>query len=97
MSKHMANSGKQVTNAQHHSILTHPRKGKTFWKDKYLKEIEANSDQRYFYLKAKFTVSRRVKLPMMFVLLCAMSQAKSHMPTVHPKLAKWDIVTTFLH
>ena len=29
------------------------KKVKTFLKDEYLKEIEANSDQRYFYLKAK--------------------------------------------
>ena len=53
MNQHVANSGKRVTNAEHHSIPTNLKKAKTFLKDKYLKEIEANSDQRYFYLKAK--------------------------------------------
>ena len=53
MNQHVANSGKRVANAEHHSIPTNLKKAKTFLKDEYLKEIEANSDQRYFYLKAK--------------------------------------------
>ena len=53
MNQHVANSGKRVANAEHHSIPTTLKKAKTFLKDEYLKEIEANSDQRYFYLKAK--------------------------------------------
>lgn len=52
MNQHVANSGKRVANAEHHSIPTNLKKAKTFLKDEYLKEIEANSDQRYFYLKA---------------------------------------------
>ena len=53
MIQHVANSGKRVANAEYHSIPTNLRKAKTFLQDEYLKEIEANSDQRYFYLKAK--------------------------------------------
>ena len=53
MNQHVANSGKRVANAEHHSIPTNLKKAKTFLKDEYLKEIEANSDQRYFYFKAK--------------------------------------------
>ena len=48
MNQHVANSGKRVTNAEHHSIPTHLKKAKTFLKDEYVKEIEANSGQRYF-------------------------------------------------
>lgn len=48
MNQHVANSGQRVTNAEHHSILTHLKKAKTFLKDESLKEIEANSGQRYF-------------------------------------------------
>jgi len=53
MNQHVANSGKRVANTEHHSIPTNLRKAKTFLQDEYLKEIEANSDQRYFYLRAK--------------------------------------------
>ena len=53
MNQHVANSGKRVANAEYHSIPTNLRKAKTFLQDEYLKEIETNSDQRYFYLKAK--------------------------------------------
>ena len=53
MNQHVANSGKRVANTEHHSIPTNLRKAKTFLLDEYLKEIEANSDQRYFYLRAK--------------------------------------------
>ena len=53
MNQHVANSGTRIANAEHHLIPTNLKKVKTFLKDEYLKEIEANSDQRYFYLKAK--------------------------------------------
>ncbi|KAK2547039.1 hypothetical protein P5673_033198 [Acropora cervicornis] len=53
MNIHVANSGKRVVNTEHHSIPTNLRKAKTFLTDEYLKEIEANSDQRYFFLRAK--------------------------------------------
>ena len=53
MNQHVANSGKRVANADYQSIPTNLRKVKTFLKDEYLKEINANSDQIYFYLKAK--------------------------------------------
>ena len=53
MNQQVANSGKRVANAEYHSILTNLRKAKTFLQDEYLKEIEANSDQLHFYLKAK--------------------------------------------
>ena len=53
MNEHVANSGKQVANTKKHSIPTNLKKAKTFLQDEYLKDIEANSDQRYFYLMAK--------------------------------------------
>ena len=53
MNHHVANSGKRVANAENNSIPTNLRKAKTFLQDEYLKEIEANSDQLHFYLKAK--------------------------------------------
>ena len=53
MNQHVANSGKPVGNTEHHSIPTNLRKAKTFLQDEYLLEIEANSNQRYFYLRAK--------------------------------------------
>ena len=53
MNQDVANSGNRVANAQYHSILTNLRKAKTFLEEEYLKEIKANSDQRYFYFKAK--------------------------------------------
>ena len=53
MNQHIESSGKRVGNADHHSVPTNLRKAKTFLKDEYLKDIEANSDQRYFYLRSK--------------------------------------------
>ena len=53
MNQHIANSGKRVANTEHHKIPTNLNKAKTFLKDQYLKEVEANSDQRYFYMKSK--------------------------------------------
>ena len=53
MNIHVANSGKRVVNTEHHTIPTNLRKAKTFLTDEYLKEIEANSDQRYLFLRAK--------------------------------------------
>ena len=52
MNIHVANSGKRVVNTEHHTIPTNLRKAKMFLTDKQLKEIEANSDQRFF-LRAK--------------------------------------------
>ena len=48
MNQNIANSGKRMANAEHHSIPTNLRKARTFLNDEYLKDIEANSDQRYF-------------------------------------------------
>ena len=53
MNQHIANSGKRMANTEHHSIPTNLRKARTFLNDEYLKDIEANSDQRYFYLRVK--------------------------------------------
>ena len=53
MNQHIESSRKKVGNADNHSIPTNLRKVKTFLRDEYLKDIEANSDQRYFYLIAK--------------------------------------------
>ena len=49
MNEHVANSGKRVANTEKHSIPTNLKKAKTFLQDEYLKDIEANNDQRYFY------------------------------------------------
>ena len=54
MNQHITNSGKKVANIQHHSIPTNLKKAKTFLTDQYLKDIEATSDQRNFYLRAKW-------------------------------------------
>ena len=61
MNQHIESSGKRVGNADHHSIPTNLRKAKTFLKEEYFKDIEANSDQRYFYLRAKCYQSFRKK------------------------------------
>ena len=79
MNQHMANSDKRVANSEYHSIPTNLRKVKTFLKDVNLKEIEANATTFIFILnQSAFIVSRRVKLPMIFVLLFALSQAVTH-------------------
>ena len=53
MNQHIKSSGKRVGNSDHHSVPTNLRKANTFLKDKNLKDIEATSDQRYFYLRSK--------------------------------------------
>ena len=53
MNQHIPNSGKKVASIQHHSIPTNLKKSKTFLTDQYLKDIEATSDQRHFYFRAK--------------------------------------------
>ena len=42
-----------MANTEHHSIPTNLRKARTFLNYQYLKVIQANSDQTYFYLRAK--------------------------------------------
>ena len=53
MNQHITNSGKKIASIQHHSIPTNLKKAKTFLTDQYLKDIEATSDQRHFYFRAK--------------------------------------------
>ncbi|KAJ7386715.1 hypothetical protein OS493_006727 [Desmophyllum pertusum] len=53
MNNHVTKSGKSISNQDHHSVPTGLRKAKTFLEDEYLHEIEATSDQRYFYFRAK--------------------------------------------
>ena len=48
-----ANSGKREVKTEHHTIPTNLRKAKTFSTDEKLKKIEANSDKRYFFFRAK--------------------------------------------
>ena len=50
MNQHITNSGKKVASIQHHSIPTNLKKAKTFLTGQYLKDIEATSGQRHFYL-----------------------------------------------
>lgn len=47
MKQLIESSGKRLGNVDHHSVPTNLRK------DEYIKDIEANSDQRYFYQIAK--------------------------------------------
>ena len=61
MNQHIKDSEKRVGNADHHSIPTNLRKAKTFLKDAYLRDIEANSYQRYFDMRAKCYHSFRKK------------------------------------
>ena len=53
MNQHITNSGKKLAIIQRHSIPTNLRKAKTFLTDQHLKDIEATSDQRHFYFRAK--------------------------------------------
>ena len=90
MSTHVANSGKRVVNTEHHTIPTN-LKTKTVLTDEYLKEIEGNSDQRYFFLRAKCCHSfKKSEAPHVLRFFYALFQAKSSM-------AKWGSVTMALH
>ena len=53
MKKHVENSGKRVGSVEHHSVPTSLKRAKTFLQDEYLKDIEANDDENYFYFKCK--------------------------------------------
>ena len=53
MNEHIARTGKNIGNKDHHSVPTTLRKAKTFLEDEYLHEIMAASDQQRFYFKAK--------------------------------------------
>ena len=75
---------------------TNIKKAKTFLLDEYLNKIEANSNQRYFYFKAKCYHSfKKSEAPVLFVFLCVLCQAESFKPPVHAKLAKLATVTIF--
>ena len=51
MDKHVAKSGKNIGNKNHHSVPTTLRRAKTFLEDEYLRDIVATSDQQCFYFK----------------------------------------------
>ena len=53
VNQHITNSGKKVASIRHHSIPTNLKKAQTFLTEQYLKDIEATSDQRHFYFRAK--------------------------------------------
>ena len=63
MDKHVAKSGKNIGNKNHHSVPTTLRKAKTFLEDEYLRDIVATSDQQCFYFKAKCYHSYRKNDP----------------------------------
>ena len=63
MDKHVAKSGKNIGNKNHHSVPTTLRKAKTFLEDEYLREIVATYDQQCFYFKAKCCHSYRKNDP----------------------------------
>ena len=51
--KHIENSGKRMGSRYNHSFPTSLKCAKTFLKHEYLKYIEANDDENYFYFKCK--------------------------------------------
>lgn len=63
MDKHIARSGKNIGNKDHHSVPTALRKAKTFLEDEYLHEIMGASDDKCFYFKAKCCHSYRKNDP----------------------------------
>ena len=63
MDKHIAKSGKNIGNKNHHSVPTTLRKAKTFLEDEYLRDIVATCDQQCFYFKAKCCHSYRKNDP----------------------------------
>ena len=63
MDKHIAKSGKNIGNKDHHSVPTALRKAKTFLEDEYLHEIMATCDDKCFYFKAKCYHSYRKNDP----------------------------------
>ena len=52
MKKHIENSGKRMGSVDNHSVPTSLKRAKTFLQDEYLKDIEGN-DGNYFYFKCK--------------------------------------------
>ena len=88
MNQHIESSGKRVGNADYHSIPTNLRKARTFLKDEYLKDIEANSNERYFYLRAKCYHSfRKNDAPhSLRSILCIVLGQVMHATPVHVKL-----------
>lgn len=53
MNRHIEQSGKNLGSfSKIHTVPTSPRKAKTFLEDEYLKEIQAASDDHYFYFKS---------------------------------------------
>ena len=63
MNIHIMKSGKRIGNKNHHYVPTGTRKAKTFLVDEYLQEIQATSDQRYFFFQAKCCHSFRKNDP----------------------------------
>lgn len=61
MGKHIARSGKNIGNKDHHYVPTPLRKAKTFLEDEYLHEIIATRDDKCFYFKAKCCHNYRKK------------------------------------
>jgi len=53
MKKHIENSGKKMGSVEHHSVPTGLKRAKTFLQEEYLKDIEANDDENYFYFQCK--------------------------------------------
>ena len=49
MKKHIESSGKKMGSVEHHSVPTGLKRAKTFLQEEYLKDIEANDDENYFY------------------------------------------------
>lgn len=69
MKKHIENSGKKMGSVEHHSVPTSLKRAKTFLQDEYLKDIEANDDEHYFYFNASaITAIRNTMLLILFRL-----------------------------
>lgn len=96
MNQDIESSRKRVRNADHHSIPTNLKKAKTFLKDEHLKDNEANSEQRYFYPRAKcqHSFSKRDAPHSLRFALCIISGQVLY--AVPVKLGKWVTATMFL-
>ena len=53
MKKHIESSGKKMGSVEHHSVPTGLKRAKTFLQEEYLKDIEPNDDENYFYFRCK--------------------------------------------
>ena len=80
MKKHIENcSGKRMGSVDNHSVPTSLKRGKTFLQDEYLKDIEANNDENYFYFVSVITAIKKHEASHTIqVALCIISAQVMH-------------------